>query len=317
MLRSLIRSAARNVRRYLIGDLPTQQLNTLLLLGKLHAERVRSLPSQATIQDAEFTVFSQFGEDGILQYLIQRVPLSTRFFVEFGVEDYQESNTRFLLVNDNWSGFVIDGDARLIAAIRKDTLHWRYDLTATCAFVTRENIDELLRTQAPSPDIGLLSIDLDGNDYWVWQAIVSIEPRIVVCEYNSIFGATRAVTVPYDPSFSRGSAHFSHLYFGASLAALCRLAAAKGYDFVGCNSKGTNAFFVRSDVSAALRRLSAAEGFVASTHRDSRDEQGKMNYLRGADRGRAISHLEVYDVDEDRLVPLRAVIESPPQSMDR
>jgi hypothetical protein len=309
MLRSIIRSAARNVRRYLIGDIPTQQLNALLLLGKLHAERVRELPSHASIQNAEFTVFSQFGEDGILQYLVQRVPLSARYFVEFGVEDYLESNTRFLLVNDNWSGLVLDSEPRFVESIRKDPWLWRYDLTATCTFVTRENIDETLRTQVPTPDVGLLSIDLDGNDYWVWQAIVSIQPRIVVCEYNSLFGATRAVTVPYDPTFSRGDAHFSHLYFGASLQALCRLAAAKGYAFVGCNSKGTNAFFVRNDVAQAIQKSSPAEGFVASTHRDSRDEQGKMNYLRGADRGRAIAHLTVYDVDEDRLVSLREVIE--------
>lgn len=311
MLRSFVRSAARNVRRYLIGDIPAQQLNTLLLLGKLHAERVKELPSHASIHHAEFTVFSQFGEDGILQYLVQRVPLATRYFVEFGVEDYLESNTRFLLVNDNWSGLVLDSEPRFIESIRQDAWLWRYDLTATCTFVTRENIDETLRAQVPTPDVGLLSIDLDGNDYWVWQAIVSIQPRIVVCEYNSLFGATRAVTVPYDASFSRGRAHFSHLYFGASLLALCRLASAKGYDFVGCNSKGTNAFFVRSDVSAALPKPSPAAGFVASTHRDSRDEQGNMNYLRGVDRGRAIAHLSVYDVDEDRLVSLRDVIEPP------
>jgi hypothetical protein len=306
-----VRSAARNVRRYLIGDIPMQQLNTLLLLGKLHAERVRELPSHASIHDAEFTVFSQFGEDGILQYLTQRVPLSTRYFVEFGVEDYLESNTRFLLINDNWSGLVLDSEPRFIESIRQDPWLWRYDLTASCTFVTRDNIDETLRTQVPTPDVGLLSIDLDGNDYWVWQAIVSIRPRIVVCEYNSLFGATHAVTVPYDASFSRGRAHFSHLYFGASLPALCRLATAKGYDFVGCNSKGTNAFFVRNDVSAALQKPSPAAGFVASTHRDSRDEQGNMNYLRGAERGRAIADLTVYDVDEDRLVSLRDVIEPP------
>jgi hypothetical protein len=206
---------------------------------------------------------------------------------------------------------VLDSEPRFIESIRQDAWLWRYDLTATCTFVTRENIDETLRAQVPTPDVGLLSIDLDGNDYWVWQAIVSIQPRIVVCEYNSLFGATRAVTVPYDASFSRGRAHFSHLYFGASLLALCRLASAKGYDFVGCNSKGTNAFFVRSDVSAALPKPSPAAGFVASTHRDSRDEQGNMNYLRGVDRGRAIAHLSVYDVDEDRLVSLRDVIEPP------
>ena len=312
MFRSIIRTFARNIRHYLIGDLPPQQLNTLLLLGKLHAERVKAQPSIDSLRDAEFTVFSQFGEDGILQYLAHRVPLSNHFFIEFGVEDYKESNTRFLLVNDNWSGLVIDSDERFVKAIRNDPLHWRYDLAVTCAFITRDNIDELLRTSVPNPDVGLLSIDLDGNDYWVWQEIVSIRPRIVVCEYNSLFGSRRAVTVPYDPSFSRGHAHFSHLYFGASLPALCRLATQKGYDFVGCNSKGVNAFFVRNDVSGALKKPTVAEGFVASTHSDSRDEQGNMNYLRGKDRGRAIAHLMVYDVDDDRLVSLRDVVGLPP-----
>jgi hypothetical protein len=162
-----------------------------------------------------------------------------------------------------------------------------------------------------------LSIDLDGNDYWVWQAIVSIRPRIVVCEYNSVFGTRFAVTVPYDPSFSRGRAHFSHMYYGASLPAICRLASQKGYDFVGCNSKGINAFFVRNDVSGALKKPTITEGFVASTHSDSRDEQGRMNYLRGLDRGRAIADLTVYDIDADRTVSVREVIDQLPSSAER
>jgi hypothetical protein len=317
MLASTIRTFARRTRSFLVGDMPAQQLNALLLLGKLHAERVKTKTSVQSLREVEFTVFSQFGEDGILQYLIHRVPISNRFFIEFGVEDYREANTRFLLVNDNWSGLVLDGDERLVAAIRNDPVHWKYDLTATCAFITRDNIDELLRAGAPNPDVGLLSIDLDGNDYWVWKAIVSIRPRIVVCEYNSVFGTRSAVTVPYDPSFSRGRAHFSHMYYGASLPALCRLASEKGYDFVGCNSKGINAFFVRNDVSGDLWKPGIAEGFVTSTHSDSRDEQGRMNYLRGPDRGRAIADLTVYDVDADCMVSLREVLEPLPPSAER
>src|SRR4029077_2764365 len=120
---------------------------------------------------------------------------------------------------------------------------------------------------------------IDGNDYWVWERINSIAPVVVVAEYNSVFGRDRAVTIPYDADFQRSVAHFSNIYYGCSLKALCHLAARKGYEFVGSNSNGNNAFFVRSDRAGAFRHRSAEEGYIESRFRESRSSTGEMTYL--------------------------------------
>jgi hypothetical protein len=96
-------------------------------------------------------------------------------------------------------------------------------------------------------EIGLLSIDLDGNDYWIWQAIKAVNPIICICEYNAVFGDIHPISVPYDPAFFLTSAHYSHLYWGTSIAALRLLASRKGYRFVGTTLAGNDAFFVRED----------------------------------------------------------------------
>ncbi|MGH8177406.1 MAG: hypothetical protein ACREV5_14185 [Steroidobacter sp.] len=247
-------------------------------LGRIESRHVRAL-SAPRLCDAEFRVYSQWGEDGIIQLLLKYVPIERRTFVEFGVENYRESNTRFLLMHDNWSGLVMDGDERNIDFIRRDAIFWRHNLKADCAFVTRENINELLRRNGLESDIGLLSIDIDGNDYWVWQAIDVVTPRIVIAEYNSRFGHDRSVTVPYRPDFTRHGAHPSMIYYGASLAALVRLGDRKGYDFVGSNSAGNNAFFVRRDVRPdSLPVLTAREGYVRSQFREMRDSAGELTF---------------------------------------
>ena len=132
-------------------------------LGRIEARQLRAVSLPST-QEAEFRVFSQWGEDGIIQWLVHLVPIARRVFVEFGVQDYQEANTRFLLVNDGWSGLIMDGDENYINRIRSSDLYWRYNLKAQSAFVTRENINELLLASGMSGDIGLLYIDIDGND---------------------------------------------------------------------------------------------------------------------------------------------------------
>jgi hypothetical protein len=253
------------------------------------------------LRDAEFRVFSQFGEDGIIQYLIRRVPMADEAFIEFGVEDYTESNTRFLLVNNNWRGLIIDGDPQLASHLRRDPIYWRQELMAVSAFVTTENINGIFEAAGFRGDIGLLSVDVDGNDYWLWKAIAAVQPRIVVCEYNSLFGDRYSVSVPYRADFDKTRAHFSNLYFGASLPALCHLAEEKGYRFVGSNSQGHNAFFVRADVLGELPALSAQEGYVRSRFRSSVNECGELTFLTGDERIAPIAGLEVVDVRTGQL----------------
>ncbi len=257
--------------------------------------------------EVEFKVFSQWGEDGIIQYLISRIEIPNKVFIEFGVSDYLESNTRFLLVNNNWSGLVMDGSESNICKIKQMELYWRYTLQAVQAFITVENIACLLKQSNISGDIGILSVDVDGNDYWVWQAISEeiISPRIVIVEYNSIFGKDRALTVPYSADFQRTQAHYSNLYYGASLRALCLLAKEKGYEFVGSNSAGNNAFFVRSDVVGKLNIVTVEQGYVESRIRESRNQQGQLTFLSGNDRFIAIQNLPIVDVETGLTMVLK------------
>jgi hypothetical protein len=272
------------------------------LLGQLHSARIAQISSASTLAEIEFGVYSQWGEDGIVEYLVSRTEIPNTVFVEFGVEDYTESNTRFLLRHRNWSGLVIDGSERNVRAIRADSIHLTHDLQAVAAFVTAENINSLIAGSGIGGDIGLLSIDVDGNDYWVWRAIDVVSPRVVVCEYNSLFGAEQAVTIPYDPGFVRRRAHHSTLYFGASLRALQHLASEKGYVFVGCNSAGVNAFFVRQDCADAFEVLAANARFVEGKFRESRAPDGRRTFLSGAARQAAIADCLVQDVISGRLL---------------
>jgi hypothetical protein len=267
-----------------------------MLAARLLIEQNRQRGGLERLADAEFKVFSQFGDDGIIQYLTQRLEIAPRTFVEFGVEDYTEANTRFLLLNNNWRGLVMDGCQQSMEALHAEELYWRHDLTAVAAFIDRDNINGLLTQHGFSGPLGILSIDIDGNDYWVWERIDCVSPAVVIVEYNSVFGADHPVSVPYDPRFVRSQAHYSNLYWGCSLPALCLLAERKGYSFVGCNSHGNNAYFVRRDLLRDLRPLTAAEGFVESRFRESRGKDGRLTFLAGADRRREIQNLEVVNV---------------------
>lgn len=266
-----------------------------LALGRIEARQLN--PPGEDLASQEFKVFSQNGEDGIIQHLVRRVAIPRRVFVEFGVEDYREANTRFLAVNDGWSGLVLDSDPENVRAIREHPDNWRLDVQAAQAFVTRENINELLLEHGMSGEIGLLSIDIDGNDYWVLEAIDVISPAIVVVEYNFRFGADRAVVVPYDPHFDRAAAHPSRIYFGASLQALRVLARRKGYEFVGCNSFGVNAFFVRSDLMTdELAQLAANAGYVAGPFREALGADGKPGAMDHEQERRILEDLPVVEV---------------------
>ncbi|HEX6251466.1 MAG TPA: hypothetical protein VFZ56_08540 [Gemmatimonadaceae bacterium] len=274
-------------------------------VGQLHAARLAGVKEPARLRDVEFRVWSQWGEDGILEFLLSRISVPAERFVEFGVEDYREANTRFLLRHRNWSGLVMDGSARNVGRIRADIIYHHHDLTAVCAFVTAANINSLLRENGMEGDIGLLSIDVDGNDYWIWRAIDAVSPRVVVCEYNAVFGGRHAITVPYDPAFVRTRAHHSKLFFGASLGALRSLAAEKGYVFVGCNSAGVNAFFVRADCAAPFTGLAQSADFVPSRFRESVDRTGKPTFVSGPARAAAIGDCVVHDLRTGRDVRIR------------
>lgn len=229
---------------------------------------------------AEFQCFSQWGEDGIIQYLVRNLDISREIFIEFGTQNYRESNTRFLLMNNNWAGLIIDGSKENMEYVRNDDIYWKYNLKAVDRFITAENINDIFKENGIIGNIGLLSIDIDGNDYWVWKAINCVEPDIVICEYNSRYGKEKAVTIPYDPGYTRYKGHYSGIYYGASIKALTKLANSKGYALVAGNSNGVNLFFVKKSLlNDMVTEKSVDEVYVRNQYQDSRDENGNLNRL--------------------------------------
>lgn len=276
------------------------KINQGLLLAASNCNK-----ESCSLRDYEYKIFSQWGDDGIIQRLTTCIEIENKTFIEFGVEDFLESNCRYLMMKDNWSGFVIDGSSTNIRRLKQSYFYCRYDLLALHAFITKDNINELLARSAFAQDLGILSIDLDGNDYHILEAITFFNPRILICEYNAVFGATRKISIPYDPHFVCGTWHYSNLYFGASLGAIAHLAKRKGYSLVGTNSAGANAFFVRDDLlNGQLKVLGAAEAFSPSKFRSSRDQRGALSYVSGDDRLELIKGFPVFNVETNTIEPL-------------
>lgn len=258
-----------------------QQLGEYLVRRE-YAPGAGQVVARSEINNHELSVYSQNGEDGILLYLFSRIGTTSRTFVEFGVGDGTECNSANLSINFAWSGLLMDGGEENMRHARRFYDRVLGERAASVAvakrWITAENIDELIGEHGIRGEIDLLSVDIDGNDYWVWRAIRSVDPRVVVVEYNPSFGIDNAVTVPYDPAFQRRAKHPSGFYHGASLRALAALGGEKGYVLVGCDSRGVNAFFVRRDVAEArgLRPVAPEDAFFPSATRSevmSTDEQ--------------------------------------------
>jgi hypothetical protein len=300
LLKNTLQKSLALFKLWLMGE-------SLQLSGRMASWQVRARNTIANLQEVEFRVSSQWGQDGIIDWLIERaaIPSAAQTFVELGVENYRQSNTRFLLQNRNWRGLIMDRDPALVAAVKSDGLSWRYDLTARPAFITRENINDLISGAGFGGEIGLLNIDIDGNDYWVWEALHTVRPIICICEYNAVFGDVHPICIPYDQYFSRTKAHPSNLYFGASIAALRSLASKKGYRFVGTNSAGNDAFFVREDYAGWFEESSLQSvRSLPSLFRESRGGSGRNTYTGGVERLRQISSLPVVQVEMGNILTL-------------
>ena len=268
------------------------KFNQGLILSELQAHK-----ASTDLRDHEFKVFSQWGEDGIIQYLVRNVDIRNRTFIEFGVEDFFEANCRFLMMKDCWSGFVIDGSRANMARLRRSDFYWKRQLVGRCAFVDRENIAAILEESGFDHDLGILSVDIDGVDYFVLESLAAWRPRILIVEYNGTFGFTRPVSVPYDASFHRTAGHWSNIYYGASLPAFAHLAQTRGYSLAGVNSVGSNAFFVRDDLlSDRVPAVQLAERRVSSVFRESRDEDGRLSFVASQGRRAVIAHMPLVDV---------------------
>jgi hypothetical protein len=230
------------------------------------------LPYRESIRGRELTIFSQNGEDGLLFYIFSQVGVTNKTFVEFGIETGKECNTAALIRYFDWNGLLMDGGEKNIRKAREfysDCESYKSSRLRICqCFVTTDNINQVISENGIEEEIDLLSIDIDGNDYWVWDAIQIVNPRVIVIEYNASFGTNRSITIPYDPAFRRFTKHKSGWYHGASITALAALGQKKQYHLVCADSNGCNVFFVRHDVLGGdLQKQTAAEAFYPQPKR--------------------------------------------------
>lgn len=179
----------------------------------------------------EKKVYSQNGEDGVIEAILKKIGTTNKYFVEYGVENGVECNTKYLLEN-GWSGLMMDGNPG------------RNKFNIKREYITAENINSLLKKYHVPKEPDLISIDIDSNDYWVWKATKGYKPRVLIMEYNASVSVNESKTVNYDPRLLWQGTN----YFGASLLALVKLNRKKGYSLVYCEKKGVNAFFIRDDI---------------------------------------------------------------------
>lgn len=267
----------------------TKTDDRLRALAALHLQlRYPDLAADITpsrpFRHVEAQVFSQNGEDGILLWLFSHLGVRTRTFVEIGCGDATECNTTNLFLSFNWSGAVVDGDADNVRRANQFFSVSRPELGATSQiarhqFVTVDTVGDVFESLNDPCGLDLLSIDIDGNDYWVWEA-VEFQPAVVVIEYNASFGPDRSITIPYDPIFNYRKAHSSQLYHGASLRALTQLAHSKEYALVGCDSTGVNGVYVlRRLLRPPVLEISVEDAWTPNARRDrecSAEEQWKQ-----------------------------------------
>jgi hypothetical protein len=234
---------------------PADKVSQLILLNQYRdlLQGRKTLPSFA---DVEFRAFSQNGEDGILLYVFGLIGMGGRRCVEVCAGDAIECNTANLIVNHGWSGLLFDGDKRLVD--RGRAYYSRLGDTASYppqivnSWITRANVNDLIKQNGFEGPVDLLSLDLDGVDYWIWEAIEVIRPRVVIAEIQCIWGADCSVTVPYSDAFKAPITDRFKAYCGASLPAFVKLARQKGYRLVGVQRLGFNAVFIADGVGEEL-----------------------------------------------------------------
>ena len=255
MRRSLLnpmRKYLKKVKKLLYGEIvsPTLKIQQQILLDEYlqnHLYNNQKYHQTGKLNLFEYQSFSQHGEDGIIEEIFKRIGLTNSYFVEFGVGDGNENNTAYLLYK-GWSGCWIEGNQDQVNSICQNlsNLILSKQLKVLCKFINSENIESLLLSAAVPAEFDLLSIDIDRNDYYVWEAIKAYKPRVVVIEYNAIFRPGCEFIIPYNASaIWDGTSNF-----GASLDSLYLLGLNKGYKLVACNFSGSNAFFVREDLVA-------------------------------------------------------------------
>ncbi len=217
----------------------------------------------------EFSSFSQNGEDGIVDFLLNHIKTPDRYFIEIGSSDGLENNSSYLAFVKKYSGLMIEGDYAKSYRAKKYLQSFNWGVKYLNAFITKDNIASIIENESVTQTPDYFSLDIDGIDYYVMDALFKskFRPKIVCVEYNSSFGPAQSVTIKYQSNFNYWKAHPSHFYYGVSICGWRSLFKKHNYDFVSVDLNGVNGFFIdrtqfKDTLSAEFNSLDFVENFA-------------------------------------------------------
>lgn len=273
---------------------------TTFLLGVAAIKAQRShYPNMTDIRQAEVSVFSQQGEDGILDYIFERLELAKPSFLEIGAGDFTECNSKFANSLRSSGVYLVDfgaspGQIYNREVARRVSSRLFFEQT----FIDASNAEDVFkRAKSHLGKLDVLSIDIDGNDYWILKQIPLNEFEVVVVEYNPSLSDSGPVTVVYDPNFDRRKKHFSWKYYGANLEAFSYLLEKEGFCFIGATSSGTNAFFVKQKNAGVFSKvIKDAKSYINLDSREARDKRGVLSFADLQSERESLKDLPFVDV---------------------
>ncbi len=282
-----------------------------ILLGNLIISNSRKeYDNFKKIEEAEVKVFSQNGEDGIIDYLIKKLRISKPNFIEIGVGDYSEANTRYIYETNYGRGIIVDLIKNLKEKVSKNVSIWRGNLEIIEKKVNSKNINDLF--QKIDFQLDIVSIDIDGVDYWVIKNLKPKISKIFILEYNAVFGSNLEISIPDQDNFDRTKAHYSNLYYGASLKAYVNLMKKKGFYFLGVNKLRNNAFFINEDFLKEkffpeIENISFEDSTDANFS-ESRNAKGELSYLKNEKKLSEIKDCEVINIQTNSILKIKDLI---------
>lgn len=284
----------------------------LLMVGHSHILNMRNnYKNIKKINDLDYKIFSQFGEDGIIDYLIKSLEITSPKFVEIGVGDYSECNTRYLFETAQPKGLIIDCIDNFKDRVSKNISLWKGDLRICNEKINSKNINQILEKEGFNSEVDIFSLDIDGVDYWILEKLPKNFSKIIIVEYNSIFGPNFEVSVPDTIDFDRSNYHYSNLCFGASLKAMISLLEKKGYVFLGSTKSKVNAFFILKTeidkISLDIPDTNELDFYTNSNITESRNIDGQLNYLTGKNKLYEISECDLVDLNDNNLKKIKEI----------
>ena len=271
-------SNIKSIYRSLLSEIDRNYIQTSILATRIQRINYSMFND---LRQAELKVFSQNGEDGIIDYCLETIGLKDINFLELGSSDFVECNSRFCNLIRNSGTYLVDSKMD-IKKLTKNFEDRFINSKIYCknTWVSKDNINNIIReAKTKLGRINVLSIDLDGNDYWIIKSIIDLDFDLIIVEYNPTLSANLPVSVPYDPNFDRTKKHFTWKYYGATLEAYVEHLKKRNFKFIGATTQGTNAFFVNNVHASKFQKvIKSVEVYKNVSSREARNREGILSF---------------------------------------